>query len=216
MVITIEGIKKDIPSCYEQLTTRQYELLIPELAKDIVDRDHFKMFQVLANTSFQEFHATSENEVTIWNAIKWLYEQHFEFGEMPKVLRIVECDKDRIVRIPKDVTKLSIGQNVRLKQIIAESKYLEENLSAAVAVYLQPLFDEAKFEDDRAMEFKETIEQMPVYLIRPIGFFLLTHASGSGGRQVSLWRRTLNNLGQSLSAMSQLWQRSQGYNLSRT
>ena len=215
MVINLNGIRKDIASCYEQLTTRKYELLIPEFAVETKDRDHFKIFQILAGTDFKDYHATSENEVTIWNAIRWLYEQPFEF-EMPKVLRIIEGEKNRLVTIPKDITKLSIGQNIVLKQIVARSKYLEENLSAACSVYLQPLFDEAKFDEDRAQELKKTIEEMPVYLIRPIGFFLLMHASKTGRRQTSLWQKILNNLRQNSGATLRPLQRSQGYNLSRT
>jgi len=216
MVLNLNGTRKEIPSCYEQLTTRQYELLIPEFALEAKDRDHFKIFQIICGTDFKDYHATSENEVTIWNAIRWIYEQPFEFGDMPKVIRIVEGEKDRVVTIPTKITKLSIGQNIVLKQIISKAKYLEENLSSATAVYLQPLFDDAKFDEDRADELKKTIEEMPVYLIRPIGFFLLTNASKPGKMQTNLWQKILSNLILSSGGTLQHLRRSQGYNLSRT
>lgn len=216
MVLNLNGTRKEIASCYEQLTTRQYELLIPEFAIETKDRDHFKIFQILTDTDFKDYHATSENEVTIWNAIRWLYEQPFEFGDMPKVIRIIEGQKDRIISIPTKITKLSIGQNITLKQILANHKYLEQGLSDAVAVYLQPLFDETKFDEDRAQELKKTIELMPIYLIRPIGFFLLTNASKPGKRQTNLWQKILNSLTLSSDGTSRLWQGSQDYNLSRT
>jgi len=206
MVINLNGLDKDFPTCYEEMTARQYELIVPEFAKDLDQRDHFKIFQILAGTDYKDFHATAENEVTIWNAIRWLYEQPFEFGEVPKVVRI----KERTVSIPKDITKLSIGQNIHLKQILGESKYLEENICAACAIYLQPLYDGDKFDFEKAMELKEEVEKMPAYIVRPIGFFLLNHASMRGRKQTNSLRRMISNLLLRCAKTLQRWQKYRG------
>lgn len=211
MVIGINGHKKEIPDCFERLTARQWELLVPELAKEVENRDHFAIFNILAETSFKDFHATAENEVTIWNAIRWIYEQPISDGEIPKVLQIGK----RIVTISKRIQNLSIGQNIHLKQLIAGATYVEENICAAVAIYLQPLYDNDKFDYDKALELKGEIEKMPAWLIRPIGFFLLTSVSLHGRKQTSNWQRILNNLMQRCARMLPLWLRSQGSYLSR-
>ena len=212
MVITVNGERKEIPECFEALTAQQYELMVPEFAKEIDERDHFRIFQILAGTEFADFHATAENEVTIWNAIRWLYEQPFVFGDVPKVLKI----NDKVVIIPKDIKKLSIGQNIHLKQLLSETTYLEENISAACAIYMQPLYEERKFDFDRAMELKKVIEGMPAYLIRPIGFFLLNHALPHGRKQTSFLRRMISSPMQRCTAMWQRWQKSSDLYLSRT
>ena len=204
MVINLNGVKKDIPSCYEEMTARQYEMIVPEFAKELEQRDHFKIFQILTGTDYKDFEPTAENEVTIWNAIRWLYEQPFEFGDVPKVVTI----KDKLLSIPEDITELSIGQNIHLKQILGESKYLEENICSACAIYLQPLYDDAKFNFKRAMQLKEEVEKMPAYIVRPIGFFLLNHASTPGRKQTNSLKRMISNLMRRCAKTLQRWQRS--------
>lgn len=212
--VTLNDIKYQIPVCFEELTTKQYQRIVAEwdMDKPIVERDYFALFNILAGTDFKDYHASAENEVTIWNAIRWVLEQDFQFGELPKVLKI----KERTIVIPNDITKLSIGQNIHLKQLLAESKYMEERLSDAVAIYLQPLYDGTKFDEDRAKEIKTWIDEMPVYLIRPIGFFLLTHASRRGRITEFSLQRILNSLWQKLGGMLPRSLRSTDYYLSRT
>jgi hypothetical protein len=200
MVINLNGTKKNIPSCFEELTTKQYERIISEwgIEKPLVERDFFKLFQILCDTNYTDFHATSENEVTIWNAVRWFVESDFQFSDqLPKVLEI----NYKVLTMPKRVQALSIGQNIHLKQLLSKSKYMEENLSIACAIYLQPLYDGKKFDYDRALELKEVIEQMPAYLIRPIGFFLLTSALPHGRITVSRWQRMKNNLTERVAKM---------------
>jgi len=213
MVIILNGERKEIPSCFEELTTKQWELIVPELAKPLVERDYFHIFNILSGTSFTDYHATAENEVTIWNAVRWIVEQPFVTNdEFPKVLEI----EGKLITLPKRVEKLSIGQNIHLKQLLNDSKYVEENLSSAVAIYLQPIYDNKKFDYDRALELKAIVEQMPMYLIRPIGFFLLTSASVHGNKHMSNWRRILNSLTQRCARMLPRWLWSRGLTLSKT
>lgn len=207
MVITLNGERKEMASSWMELSTRHYERLIPELSKQIDERDYFKIFQILTDTNFKGYEPTSENEVTIWNAVKWIVEEQFQFSEvLPKVLSF----KDQIITIPKKIKALSIGQNIALKQVLERSKFMDENISIAVAIYLQPLIDGSKFNSDRVSEIKKDIEQMPVYLIRPIGFFLFKSVYPHGNGQVSYWQRIKNNLIMKLGRALPNWQRSQG------
>ena len=206
MVISLNGVKKDIPDCFERLTAKQYELLVPEFAKEIEARDHFKMFNILAGTDFKDYHANSENEVTIWNAIRWIYETTFTFSTMPTVLDY----EGKIITLPKKVKALSIGQNIALKQLIEKSKYVEENICAACAIYLQPIIDGAKFNPDRVDDVKKVIESMPAYLIRPIGFFLLRSANSRGSGRTNYLSRMRNNLTTNLGRMLPFLRKSAG------
>jgi len=210
MEIIINDKRTQIPSCFEELKAREYELLVPEWAKDT--RNPFKEFCIVAGTNFESFVNSEENEVTIWNCVKWMYEPINLNTEIPKVLKVNE----RTLTIPMDVKKLSIIQNIHLKQLVQEAKYLDENVSIACAIYLQPLYDDAKFDYDRALELKKVIEEMPAYLIRPIGFFLLRHALPPGRKPMSSLKRMTNNLMQRCAGMWQPSQRLQGSFPSRT
>jgi len=202
MVITVNGERKEFPSCFEELKAREYELLVPEWAKE--KRDPFKEFCILSG--FDSFVGSSENEVTIWNCVKWMYDPININTEVPRVLKVNE----RLLTIPKDVRKLSIGQNIHLKQVVSEATYLDQNISIACAIYLQPLYDNAKFDYDRALELKKVIEEMPAYLIRPIGFFLLTHALPHGRRPTSNLKKMISSLSQRCVRMWQPSLRLQG------
>lgn len=215
VTITLNGKKHACPSCYEELKTRHYQRMISEwdMEKPIVDRDFFKLFCILTDTQFTSLHSTAENEVTIWNAIRWTIEQHFEFrDDMPKVLQI----GDKILDLPRNVGSLSIGQNIHLRQILDKSKYLEENLSIATAIYLQPYYDNTKFDFDRAVELEKIIAEMPAYLIKPVGFFILTNALTPGKTRGINWLRTLISHIKMRRKMLLIWLSGNGSHLLRT
>ncbi|MEY4931159.1 MAG: hypothetical protein RI909_1883 [Bacteroidota bacterium] len=207
MVITLNGERKEMASSWMELSTKHYERLVPELSKPVEQRDYFKIFQILTDTDFKGYEPTLENEVTIWNAMKWIVEEQFQFSEaLPKVLSF----KDQIITIPNKIKALSIGQNIALKQLLERSKFMDESISSAVAIYLQPLIDGTKFNSDRVSEIKKEVESMPVYLIRPIGFFLFKSVYPHGNGRVSFWQRIKNNLTMKQGRILQSWQRSQG------
>lgn len=211
MVITLNGERKELASSWKELSTKHFQLLVPELAKPVADRDYFKIFQVLTDTQFDGYELTSENEVTIWNAVKWIVEEPFQFSEeLPKVLAVPHKGSTKIITLPKKIKALTIGQNINLKQVLEKSKYLDEKIIDAVAIYLQPLIDEAKFNSDRVSEIKKDIEAMPVYLIRPIGFFLFKSVWPHGTGRVSYWKQIKNSLTSKLGRTLPAWQRSAG------
>jgi len=209
MVITLNGERKEIASSWMGLKTGHYEKLVPILALPEEERDYFQVFKILTETDFKEWRPSVENEVTIWNAIKWILEEKFTFSnEIPKVLAVPF--KEKLITIPKKIKGLTIGQNIALKQLIERSKYLDENVSSAVAIYLQPLIDESKFNSERVEEIKKEVEQMPVYLIRPLGFFLFKSVWPRGNGQMNYWQRIKSNLITKLGRALPSWQRSQG------
>jgi len=204
VTLTLNGKKTECAGCYEELKTRHYQHrdMLEQLSKPIVERDHFKVFNILIDGEFKSYHATTENEVTIWNAIRWTVDQHFEFkDDVPKALEI----NGKAIAIPNNMGALSIGQNIHLRQILDKSKYLEENLSMATAIYLQPMVDNSKFDFERAKELEKVIGEMPAYLIKPIGFFLLSHAMTSGKGQRNFLKRILHNLSGRLKRMLPAW-----------
>lgn len=179
MVVHLNGNRHEIADCYENLKTRHYQRIISEWDQDkeITERNFFKLFCILADVNFKEFHATAENELTIWNAVKWMIEQPFNFSkEVPKYLKIGE----KIVDVPERIELLSIGQNIHLRSEIEKLPCIEAGISMAAAIFLQPVYDEGKFDFTKALKLKSLIDEMPAYLIYPIGFFLLQSALPTG------------------------------------
>lgn len=208
ITLWVNGKKVKCPTCYEELITGTYQRILKEWGvdePDVAKRDFLQLFSILTNTTFSVLHQTSHNEQTIWNAIRWYFEQPFKVSDkLPKFLEI----NGRIIEIPKRVGDLSFGQNVQLRQLLDKSKLLEENISAAVAVYLQPLYDNKKFDYDKAMKLEETISQMPIHLTYPVGFFLLKAVMRDGWKPTNKWRRLQTSLKQSLIRMWPQWLRS--------
>lgn len=205
MKVTLNGQSHDIAECYERLSTRHYQNIISKWDVDepeIANRDYFKLLCILTDTNFGAFERSSENEDTVYNAVGWVVNQPFSFStDLPKVLVI----GDKTIEVPKRIGTLSIGQNIILKRIIDNSRFVEENIAAAVSVYLQPLYDGRDFNYDRAMELKALVEEMPIYLTHPIGFFLLRRAATSGWKPKRKWLQILSNLSSNLSRTLPGW-----------
>ena len=218
MVIVLNGERIESPSCFEELKVRQYERIFKEwdLELPVEKRDYFKLFQIFTGTSFTNFEDTPENEVTMWNAMRWYIEGEHKFAEIPKVLQITHEGITKTLLVPKKVESMSIGQNIMLKQVLMKCKYIDEGISEAIAIYLQPVFDEGKFDSDRVKEFKVSIEDMPVYLVRNLGFFLLRHALPNGSKPTNNLKKIRNSLAQSKEKILLRLQTFQGFNHLKT
>lgn len=159
---------------------------------DIADRDYFKLLKILTGANFIGFEKTIENDLSIINAVGWVITQPFEFSKTPpKVLAIA----GKKIDIPQDISELSIGQNIHLRRdYIDKSQALEENIAIAAAIYLQPIIDGGPFKIKRAEALAKEIEEMPINLIYPIGFFLLNRAMTFGMPSMSQWHQIKTSL----------------------
>lgn len=215
MRILLNGIPYECPTCYEELRTKTYQRVISEWDQSVPLelRDYFHLFSILTNSDFKSVADTAENHVTIWNAIKWFVESPFEPPtDVPKVLVIGE----KVVDIPQDLRMMKIGQNIKMKQILEGAKFIEEKISMACAVYLQPAYSgEKNFDFSKVKRINELIGELPIYLTHSIGFFLLRSAAGFGNQRASLWRRILRSLRRKSAQALHSWRRFPGYGLSR-
>lgn len=199
VTVVLDGKKILCPGCYEELTTGAYQraILWDTDQPDIAKRDFFKLFSLITGTDFN-IKPTHENDVTIWNAIGWYVTQPFQFStKLPAVLEIGE----KKIIIPKKLGALGSGQNILLRQAIDKSTFMEENISIAVAICLQPLYDESKFDVDRTHELDRLIKDMPIYLTHPIGFFFLQTVGSYGRTHTKSLPLSLGNLKRNLKRM---------------
>lgn len=202
--VKINGRKLLCPGCYSELKLKDFVWLRTQWDpdKEIEDKDYVSMFCRLTGTNFKT-PSDAYIQVTIWNCIKWVIEEKFDMPGVPKVIEI----EGKIVRIPDDIGSLSIGQMIHIRRRMESDKFDDDSISFAVAVFLQPLYDESDFNIARVKELEAIISDMPAYLAWPIGFFFLKQALNYGKRFVTGWSRIKSSLNSKLSAMRLVWQR---------
>lgn len=214
VIVQLNGRPYQCATCREELTTDQYQRILKEWGidqPDLMKRDWLKLFNILSNAHFTAVNMSLEVEQAIWECVAWVLAWDLRFPtELPKVFEI----GDRILSVPKKVGACSFGQNVILKQVIDRSKYIEENIAMATAVYLTPEFfgeldgekklRPAEFSAEKARELEQEILKMPAHIIYPVGFFLLSRANQSGMPSTRRNSPTQRSLKQSLR---QMWPR---------
>ena len=195
-----------LPRSYSELTTRVYERIFREWGMEppIEERDYAHLFTILYDEPGTIFRAGSvEVEEIMWQKVRWVVEQAPALGDaLPKTFVL----GGNALEVPEKVGALSFGQNIVLRQLLDKGKYLNEFIGMAIAIYLQPLADGAKFSKARAFKLYETeIAQRPISETFALGFFLLTHVRTGGQQSQSEWLRTLSNLITRLRNRLQRW-----------
>jgi len=211
----VNGNKIRVPGCKEEVSTAVYQRIFKDWADQLQilepeKRDYFRLFCIFANIEAKGFDLPIEKQLTLEGAIQWYIEDPFILSkELPKVLSVGK----KIMMIPSNIGALGIGQNIFMRQQIEKSKYLEENISIAVATYLQPSFYGCKFDSDKVMELDKLIQELPIHLTYPIGFFLANRAEKCGPTHEKGLRQILSSLTRSLKGMFPKWPRSTGLQL---
>lgn len=223
--VTLNGVAYQCAGCKEELTIGQYQRILKEWdidQPDLLKRDYFKLFNILTNADFKILNPSVENEQAIWDCVSWVVTEPFQYSkELPTVLQI----GDKILSLPKKIGALSIGQNIIMKQIIDNCRYLEESISLAVAVYLQPQYDrkankwyefwkevsDAKISVQACKDMEQEILKLPACVVYPVGFFLLSRADQSGSKPQKIWHRMKSSLNSSLNRVLPKWLRSTSY-----
>lgn len=203
--VKLNGEKWSCPTCYDELKVKHYIRIIREWedGTDVADRDYFKLLNILADDRYTGMAENSETQATLINLVGWVISEPFDFDKaLPKVLPF----NGKLIDIPEDPRELSIGQNIHLRRdYIDKTTKLEENIAIATAIYLQPIIDNSLFNIKRAEKIAKEIEEMPISLIYPIGFFLLERAMRFGERQGPTWPPVKTNLKKTLKKMWHDW-----------
>lgn len=197
--LLLNGKRADCPQSFEELNARTYQRIFKDwdLTKEILERDYFKLLCILTDKSFDRFERTPENMVAIEELTRWVVETQPNF----EVIKSFTYNQ-KTIEIPDDLGALPIGQATLLKQRMDQTKFLDENICFAAAVYLQPLFDESKPNLKSILEWEKKFEELPITEIFSVGFFLLSHAKKSSSGRQSVWQKIKNNL---ITARRKLW-----------
>lgn len=192
--LELNGNPYQCASCKEELTIGQYQRILKEWGieqEDLLKRDNLGLFGILTGTNFKVGELDDESEQAIYEAILWCFTEDFKYSkELPAVLDI----GGKIIELPKKIGGCSIGQNIILKQLIDSSRYVEETISMATAIFLQPEYSGDKFDYAKAKKLEAEIAKMPATLIYPVGFFLLSRAGKIGQKPDGIWHRMKSSL----------------------
>jgi hypothetical protein len=199
LTLDVNDKKLKAPICWEECTLEVFQRIFRECD----DGDNLvKIFSAITGTKFKDIWADANEELdaAIYQVTAFVVNQKQDFRtkKLPTKIRI----SGKTVVIPKKLEALTIGQNFHVRGAISKEKKLEPCISIAIAVYLQPLIDEAPFDYDRALLLEKEILQMNIYDVFPIGFFLLKRLTNSGNSGVSfLLKKTLAKTKAMLSSL---------------
>ena len=177
--------KVDIPLGWHEVTTELYQRL-----KEIEEPDIFKVFAVLINVEPEQLlqSKSEELEFTMYKVSEFIfYDEYFRNNPVPTEWKI----NHKTITIPQKIDAMTIQQNLMVRQKLTQIKFLEQGISYATAVYLQPFIDEGRFDSDRVPEIEKELLKMPIEDTFPIGFFLLNRLRnfGNDGRMLLLQTR---------------------------
>ena len=191
--VTFSELRDLCPARWEDLSLDAFQKLYThwELDKEPHERDYFKLLCILSGQPFKEANPTPEKEIAVYELTRWVNEQPFPYKkDLPDSVKIGE----KTIPIPQSVEELSIGQMITGRQLLQKANYMEECLSMAASIMLQPAYDGARFDYDRAKELEKELRKMKAIELYPVGFFLLNRMSRPGPMRPSYLRRILNSL----------------------
>lgn len=208
VAIQLNGAKAQTPQSFEELKARIFQRIYKnwDLEKPILERDYFKLFCILNDCNFDRLERTPENEIAVEELTRWVVETEPRFEVIKSFTYL-----GKTVEIPSDIGRLPIGQTTLVKQAIDSSRFPEQNICFAAAVYLQPLLDGSKLNYESIKKWEAVFEELPITEIFSVGFFLLNHVKKNSSGHQSVWKQIRSNLTIIRKRALRYWLKQTGY-----
>lgn len=192
LIFDVNDKQIEVPSSWSEAKLKVFQNFYRECKEG---DDTVKIFAAITSTQYSAvYESTSEVlESAIYQAVAFVLNepQTFRKAPMPNAVKIA----GKTVKIPRQLARLTVGQNFHMRAALATAKNLESVLSIAIAIYLQPLIDQGKFDYGRAREIEKEVLEMNIYDAYPVGFFLLSKLTHFGANGLLSWlRKKLSNL----------------------
>lgn len=176
----VTGQRIRVPDCWNNCSTEVFQRIISQwdTDKEIKDRSVLKLFNLMIDMEISPDAEDLDLEAAIWECTRFIYLEPMDFTQLepPKFLNVAGT----IITIPKDLGRMTIGQNIHVRQELQAIKDPNAAMSIITAIYIQPLLDKKPFDFHRAKEIEKSILQIPITQIYPIGFFLLKQLRSYG------------------------------------
>lgn len=180
--LTINGERKFCPENYDEVKTGLYERMIAEWDGKFNSKSLIKLFSILTETDFETVSSEKNDKLisTLAGLVGFIAQSTLEDLPLPNHLVF----KGKKIILPKQLGKLTFGQNLRVHQMLSTN--FRTCLSDVSAVYLQPLIDNSKYNDDRVDELILEIKELPVTVVYPISSFFIKQLSSYGTKRTWL------------------------------
>jgi len=176
------------PTTYSEVKTGTFQKLIEGWDGKFNPKSLVVLYSILTNTKFTDISTSksSKLEIAIYKVVGFIAAEDLNQLKTPETFTY----KGRIIKLPKRLERLTVGQNLRVKQVLMKDFRL--CISTITAVYLQPLIDESEYNDDRVEELALEIEEYPITLTYPMASFFIEQLVISGTRWQNLTNRSLS------------------------
>jgi len=200
----------NVPTSWGETSTFLFQRIIKEwdMDKPIAERDRVKLFSIISGQDYTEVMESENYELqSLLDAVcAYVY-----YTDLPTDVKDKFMLKDKAVKIPKDLSGMTTGQAIQIRQRMDTVKDIRELISFACSVFIQPYFDgktvndrfkKATFDMERVRELEDEVLKMPITYTYPIGFFFLNRLNRSGMMptrnyplpRLTLWKRWLRSL----------------------
>jgi len=183
-----------------ELKLGQYQNIVREVDFDNLSEDWIKLFNLLTGENFKV--ENIEVEIKILNAMSPFLEGISFDKFSPDVIKIMGKE----VKLSKQVGNVKIGQAIALLQTTRKLKYVDEGLSKAIAIYLQPLIDNDKFSLTRALEIEKELLEMPAFMFHSWGNFIYGQLQKGGTLSLNLRKLIQNSQSKVQKTLRHTWQ----------
>jgi len=180
---------------WQECNTRIFQRIVKdwEPKKPIEERNQVLLFSILTETPFKDVLESRdpELEAIIYQCTAFVYEQAMYFkSDQVEVIKL----RGQLISVPKKLEALTVEQNMHIRRAMKTAENLEELISLACSVYLQPLVDGGPYNHDKAMTLEKEILELPIWQTFAVGFFYLSKLHNSGRYGLLSWNQWIQNL----------------------
>lgn len=185
----------DVPLTLYDVSTYSYQRIIKEwngsLAKPT---DAVRLFAIITNRPYVDYIESKDANIAeiILKSIRFMFDGSVELKELPLPTHFYGHE------IPKDFGKLTVGQNLHIKQAFVEANDDRECISLIIAIAMQPIIDGGNFNDERIEFYRNEFDKLPITTTYPIATFLFNLLRPRGLRLMQtllqIWSTTARKL----------------------
>ncbi len=172
IAVKINDQKMSLPDKWEEVTTMQYMHMVRHSS----DLNPVRLLSILIGMDYDTLQQVDSTgiDLSVLNMITFIGND-IDFKSLPVPDRIKIGEKE--VDVPKDIRRETLGQKLMMQTFLnglSERKApIIEVIPFAIATYLSPGYYEKPYDDNRAQQLIPLIEQCPVMITHPLGYFFL-------------------------------------------
>jgi len=170
---TFEGSQRvHVPTLWGELSCKQLFSVITLAAEERINT--LEIFSCITGISTDDLGSikSAKVEAKLFKAMAFLNADPPEWDEVKPPKKLVIGND--VYKYPLRLGTETLGQKIRLAQIIQKSDDITKAIPEAVAIYMQPFFDKSKFKADRIPAAITRLDDANGLDIYGLGIFFLT------------------------------------------